>query len=88
LLTFSNQFGTVPNPSPAQASLTAQMQKRYKAFLSTDNPNVAGVPKWTPATTTNVNAILLGGNGQAPIGACDPSFWGAAVQYDYQVFGI
>jgi hypothetical protein len=64
------------------------MQKRYKAFLSHGNPNAPGLATWSPATTTDVHALLLGGYGKAPVGACDPSFWGRAVQYDYQVFGI
>ncbi|KAF7337962.1 Carboxylic ester hydrolase [Mycena venus] len=85
-------FGTVPNPTPAQAALTTEMQARYKAFLTTGNPNVAGLSPWTAATTTDVHAHQLGGtptpSGEVPVGACDPSFWGAAVDYDYQVFGI
>jgi len=64
------------------------MQKRYKAFLSNGTPNAAGVPSWTRATSTNVHPLLLGGSGEAVVAACDPSFWGQAVQYDYQVFGI
>jgi hypothetical protein len=27
-------------------------------------------------------------NGEVPVGACDPAFWGAAVEYDYQFFNI
>ncbi|KAJ7685589.1 alpha/beta-hydrolase [Mycena polygramma] len=85
-------FGTVPNPSAAQAALTTEMQARYKAFLTTGTPNAAGLSPWTAATTTDVHAHQLGGtpspSGEVPVGACDPSFWGAAVQYDYQVFGI
>lgn len=64
------------------------MQKRYKAFLSTGDPNASGLATWTPATTSDVHALNLGGTSAIPVGACDPSFWGAAVQYDYQVFGI
>ncbi|KAJ6531229.1 Alpha/Beta hydrolase protein [Mycena capillaripes] len=85
-------FGTVPSPTPAQAALTTEMQARYKAFLTTGSPNAAGLSPWTAATTTTVHAHQLGGtpspSGEVPVGACDPSFWGAAVQYDYQVFGI
>ncbi|KAK7038100.1 carboxylic ester hydrolase [Favolaschia claudopus] len=85
-------FGTVPNPTPAQAQLTTEMQARYKAFLTTGSPNAAGLSSWTAATTTDVHAHQLGGtpspSGEIPAGACDPSFWGSAVQYDYQVFGI
>ena len=64
------------------------MQKRYKAFLQNGDPNVSGLPTWNAATTTDVHALNLGGTGAVPDGACDPSFWGNAVQYDYQVFGI
>jgi carboxylesterase type B len=81
-------FGTVPNPTLAQAALTTQMQKRYKAFLMSGNPNVDGVSSWPAATTSNVQAINLGGTDHVPVGACTPSFWGKAVQFDYQVFGI
>jgi len=62
------------------------MQQRYRAFLATGNPNTPGVPTWTAATTTNVHPILLGGSGEAAVGACDPNFWGSSVQYDYQFF--
>jgi hypothetical protein len=82
------QFGTVPAPTPAQAALTTQVQAYYKAFLSSGNPNAHGVPVWTPTTTTDVHAILLGGTGEAPVGACEPSFWGQKVPFDYQVFDI
>ncbi|KAF7291362.1 Carboxylic ester hydrolase [Mycena indigotica] len=80
-------FGTTPNPTPAQAALTAEIQMRYRAFLNTGAPNVPGLPQWAPATTTDVHAYVLG-NGTVPVAACDPSFWGAAVQYDYQFYGI
>ncbi|KAJ6525506.1 alpha/beta-hydrolase [Mycena vulgaris] len=85
-------FGTVPSPTPAQAALTKEMQARYKAFLTTGSPNAAGLSVWSAATTGNVHAHQLGGtpspSGEVLPGACDPAFWGAAVQYDYQVFGI
>jgi carboxylesterase type B len=82
------QFGTVENPTPAQAALVTEMQKRYKAFLTDGNPNARGLATWLGATTSDVHALQLGGSGEAPIGACDPSFWGQAVPYDYQVYGI
>ncbi|KAJ7137788.1 Alpha/Beta hydrolase protein [Mycena epipterygia] len=85
-------FGTVPSPSAAQAALTTEMQARYKAFLTTGSPNAAGLSVWSAATTTTVHAHQLGGtpspSGEVPVGACDPAFWGAAVDYDYQVYGI
>lgn len=64
------------------------MQARYKAFLTTGNPNTAGYATWAPATSSDVHALQLGGSGEATVGACDPSFWGDAVQYDYQYYGI
>jgi hypothetical protein len=64
------------------------MQKRYAAFLTTGNPNVNSLPTWTAATSTNVHPKLLGASGEATVGACNPSFWGSAVEYDYQVFDI
>ncbi|KAF7980182.1 hypothetical protein HWV62_39666 [Athelia sp. TMB] len=83
-------FGTVPSPNSAQASLTTEMQARYKAFLNTGNPNPSGssLAQWAPATTTNSNALTLGGTGLVPVGACTVGFWGQEVQYDYQVFNI
>jgi carboxylesterase type B len=82
------QFGTVPNPTPKQSSLTTEMQARYKAFLNNGDPNTSGVSQWPAATSDNTNAILLGSPGSAPVGACIPSFWGKAVAYDYQVYSI
>jgi hypothetical protein len=82
------QFGTVPNPTTAQLILTGEMQARYKSFLWNGTPNPFNLPIWPPATTTNVNPLNLGGSGEMPVGACVPSFWGEAVQYDYQVFDL
>jgi hypothetical protein len=62
------------------------MQARYKAFLNTGSPNVPNLATWQAAGTSNVNPIKLGGSGAIPVGACDPSFWGEAVQYDYQFY--
>ncbi|KAJ7085678.1 alpha/beta-hydrolase [Mycena belliarum] len=85
-------FGTVPSPTAAQAALTIEMQARYKAFLTTGSPNAPGLSVWSAATTSSVHAHQLGGtpspSGEVPVGACDPSFWGQGVLYDYQVFGI
>ncbi|KAJ7508294.1 alpha/beta-hydrolase [Mycena galericulata] len=85
-------FGTVPNPTPAQAALTTEMQARYKAFLTTGDPNVPGLTPWLPATTTDVHAkefgIVTTPNGEDPVLACTPTFWGEAVQYDYQFYDI
>ena len=82
------QFGTVPSPNTAQASLIKEMQARYNSFLHTGSPNAAGFATWNVAGTDNVNAINLGASGMATVGACNPSYWGNFVQYDYQVFGL
>ncbi|EIN07109.1 alpha/beta-hydrolase [Punctularia strigosozonata HHB-11173 SS5] len=81
-------FGTVPSPTSAQSALIKEMQARYKAFLNNGNPNVSGYETWTAAGTSDVHAKNLGATGEAEVGNCDPSYWGEAVQYDYQVFGI
>ncbi|KAF8911044.1 Alpha/Beta hydrolase protein [Gymnopilus junonius] len=79
-------FGTVPSPSSAQSALVAEMQARYKAFLSAGNPNTPGFATWTLATNSDVHALVLGGSGEVSVGACTPAFWGSGVQYDYQFF--
>ncbi|KAF8145591.1 alpha/beta-hydrolase [Mycena galopus ATCC 62051] len=85
-------FGTTPDPTPAQAALTAEMQSRYGVFMLTGNPNAPGLEPWMPATTDpDFAAKELGPStppGFDPIGACTPSFWGEAAQYDYQVYDI
>ncbi|KAF7778624.1 CAZyme family CE10 [Agaricus bisporus var. burnettii] len=79
-------FGTVPNPSPAQSALIFEMQAKYNAFLHNGNPNAPNLKRWPSAGPSDVNAVQLGGNGAVPVGACTPSFWGSAVQYDYQFY--
>ncbi|KAJ3569960.1 hypothetical protein NP233_g4720 [Leucocoprinus birnbaumii] len=79
-------FGTVPSPTVPQRSLEAEMQARYRAFLNTGNPNVPNLPTWNAAGSSGVSAILLGGSGSVPVGACTPSFWGQTVPYDYQFY--
>ena len=89
------QFGNVKNPSPAQSSLTREVQARYKSFLLTGNPNPSAslfspsFPLWSPATTGNFAAQNLGTQGTTAIGGCNTQFWGTtAVPYDYQVYGM
>jgi len=80
-------FGTVSNPTKVQSSLITEMQSRYKAFLANGNPNTHSVHStWTPASTSNINLLLLGGSGEEPVGACTPDFWGKTALYDYQFF--
>ncbi|KAJ6600974.1 Alpha/Beta hydrolase protein [Mycena vulgaris] len=85
-------FGTVPNPTSAQAALTKQIQARYRMFIRTGSPNAPALEPWLPATTTDVHPKQLGTKttptGEAPVGACTPAFWGKGVQYDYQFFDI
>ncbi|EKM55684.1 uncharacterized protein PHACADRAFT_184465 [Phanerochaete carnosa HHB-10118-sp] len=81
-------FGTAPSPDAQQSALISEMQARYKAFFNTGNPNVAGHATWTVAGTSDVHALTLGGSGEVAAGGCDPSFFGAVVPYDYQVFDI
>ncbi|CDO73592.1 hypothetical protein BN946_scf185014.g62 [Trametes cinnabarina] len=81
-------FGTTPNPNDAQAALTKEMQARYSNFLHNGNPNANGFANWQVAGTDNVNAINLGAPGLATVGACNTSYWGNFVQYDYQVFNL
>ncbi|EIW84838.1 alpha beta-hydrolase [Coniophora puteana RWD-64-598 SS2] len=83
-------FGTVPSPSAAQTSLVNEMQARYESFMANGNPNPSGssYTSWQAATSSDVNAINLGSSGLTDVGACTTSFWGASVQYDYQVYSI
>ncbi|KAJ7609893.1 alpha/beta-hydrolase [Roridomyces roridus] len=81
-------FGTTSTPTPAQSALTIEIQARYKAFLATNDPNVDGLDNWEPAMSSDVHAMQFGAPGEVPVLACDPAFWGAAVQYDYQFFGL
>ncbi|KAL7283650.1 hypothetical protein ACG7TL_003086 [Trametes sanguinea] len=81
-------FGTTPNPTAAQAALTKEMQARYSNFLHNGNPNANGFATWQVAGTDNVNAINLGAPGLATVGACNTSYWGNFVQFDYQVFDL
>ena len=80
-------FGTTPNPSAAQSSLTNEVQARWSAFMRGNAPNVSGKPAWNPvASSGSVNVLNLGGTSPIAEGACAPSFWGASVKYDYQVY--
>ncbi|EIW60289.1 alpha/beta-hydrolase [Trametes versicolor FP-101664 SS1] len=81
-------FGTVPSPTTSQTALIKEMQARYSNFLHTGDPNASGFAKWNVAGTDNVNAINLGASGLATVGACNTSYWGTFVQFDYQVFNL
>ncbi|KAG9044216.1 hypothetical protein FS837_008611 [Tulasnella sp. UAMH 9824] len=85
-------FGTTPSPSSAQSSLSTEMQTRMAKFITNpaNGPNASGLPwTWNKAGTSDVKAVQLGGStaGQAvPSYGCDPSFWGAAVPFDWQMY--
>lgn len=81
-------FGTAPSPTSAQSALINEMQARYKAFLTTGNPNTDSYPTWTEATSTTIDALELGGSGNYAAGACNVTYWGEYVEYDYQVYDI
>ncbi|KAI8989742.1 alpha/beta-hydrolase [Trametes punicea] len=81
-------FGTVPNPTEEQSALIKEMQARYSNFLHNGVPNANGYSTWNVAGTDNVNAINLGAPGMATVGACNTSYWGSFVQFDYQVFDL
>jgi len=80
-------FGTAPNPSAAQSSLTNEVQARWSAFMRGGAPNVSGKPTWNPVPSSgSFNSLNLGGTSAIAEGACTPSFWGNTVRFDYQVF--
>ncbi|KIY42927.1 alpha/beta-hydrolase [Fistulina hepatica ATCC 64428] len=81
-------FGTVSDPTTAQSDLITQVQARYKAFLYDGTPNSGSYTTWTAATSTDINPLNLGGTDTIETGACNISFWGDAVEYDYQVYYI
>ncbi|PIL24277.1 hypothetical protein GSI_14030 [Ganoderma sinense ZZ0214-1] len=81
-------FGTVQNATTAQSALITEMQARYKNFLYTGSPNADGYSTWEVAGTSDANAINLGATGLATVGACNTSYWGDFVEYDYQVFDL
>ncbi|KAF8735714.1 hypothetical protein AX14_001579 [Amanita brunnescens Koide BX004] len=80
-------FGTVSKPTPAQRSLISEVQKRYKAFIHGGNPHVQGLATWTAVDSSSIIAHNLGGSEHIPVGACEPTFWGEKIPYDYQVYG-
>ncbi|KIY66315.1 alpha/beta-hydrolase [Cylindrobasidium torrendii FP15055 ss-10] len=81
-------FGTVNNPSDAQEALIIEVQSRYKAFLHDGTPNAGGQRNWEEVRGDDVNVLNFGGDAEVEIGACDVSFWGEDVAYDYQLFKL
>lgn len=85
-------FGSTPSPTSAQTALSTEMQTRMAKFITnpTSGPNASGLSwTWNKAGTSDVKAVQLGGStaGQAvPAYGCDPSFWGAAVPFDWQMY--
>ena len=81
-------FGTANSPTREQRSTATQVQARLKSFLAGGTPNARGYPNWNRVSGNNVNGLVIGSSGgSASVGACDPSFWGQEVPYDYQLFG-
>ncbi|CAE6451204.1 unnamed protein product [Rhizoctonia solani] len=83
-------FGTTPSPTSAQTTLTQEIQSRYSSFIRSGvpNPSSGSYATWAQSGSTDVAALKLGGTGTRPAEACDPSFWGAQVLYDYQVYDL
>lgn len=83
-------FGTTPSPTSAQTALTQEIQARYSSFIRTGvpNPSTGSYAAWAQSGSSDVAALKLGGTGNRAAEACDPSFWGASVLYDYQIFGL
>ncbi|KIO29359.1 hypothetical protein M407DRAFT_70684 [Tulasnella calospora MUT 4182] len=87
-------FGSTPNPSSAQTTLSTEIQTRLSKFITnpaaSTGPNASGLGwTWNKSGTSDVKAVKLGGSasGQAvPAYGCDPSFWGAAVPFDWQMY--
>lgn len=80
-------FGTAPNPTSAQESLIQEVQGRLKSFLSEGTPDSNGAETWSPVKGNDTNTLVFGGSGgNAIAGACEASFWGSSVPFDYQLF--
>ena len=80
-------FGTTPNPSAAQTSLTNEVQGRWSAFMRGNTPNVSGKTTWNPVSSSgSVTSLNLGGTSPIDEGPCIPSFWSTVAKFDYQVF--
>jgi carboxylesterase type B len=80
-------FGNVANPTADQTALITQVQARWGAFIKTGNPNTSGYANWTQVPRgSSVPVMNLGGTSSIPLGGCDPSIWGSAIKYDYQIY--
>lgn len=80
-------FGTAPSPTAAQAALITQIQARWGAFIRCGNPNTSGYANWSQVTHDGQIPVMnLGGTSSIPLGACSTSVWGAAIQYDWQIY--
>ncbi|KAK0496891.1 alpha/beta-hydrolase [Armillaria luteobubalina] len=85
---FCHEDGKVCHRDDIEIVFGTRCSNAIKRSYYSGNPNVNGLATWNAAGTSDVNALQLGATGEFEIGACIPSFWGAAVEYDYQVFGI
>ena len=80
-------FGTTPNPSADQTSLTNEVQGRWSAFMRGNTPNVSGKTTWSPVSSSgSVTSLNLGGTSPIDEGPCTPSFWSGVARFDYQIF--
>ena len=80
-------FGTTPNPSADQTSLTNEVQGRWSAFMGGNTPNVSGKTTWSPVSSSgSVTSLNLGGTSPIDEGPCTPSFWSGVARFDYQIF--
>jgi carboxylesterase type B len=80
-------FGNVANPTADQTALITQVQARWGAFIKTGNPNTSGYANWVQVPRgSSVPVMNLGGTSSIPLGGCDPSIWGGAIKYDYQIY--
>jgi len=80
-------FGTTPSPNSAQAALARELQSRYQQWVFNGAPG----GDWRGVQGDDVGARILGGpadGGVVQAGACDASFWGEAVDFDYQVYSF
>lgn len=68
-----------------------EIQSRWGAFMKHSDPNPPRrrLGDWSASTSTNIQALQFGlGGGLAAEDACVPTFWGDAVLYNWQIYGV